>query len=988
MYLNCHTHFSFKYGTLSPKELIEEAHAKGVEVLALTDIHSTAAYIEVFRLLKKEYPEVKLKVIPGIEFRQKELPLYVGIARNNIGFEELNAYLSYYNRNDLPLQTRPRFTDNVAVIYPSQLAPKELKTNEYIGITPQQLSRHRFSKYQFPLDKLVALATVSFKDKTGYNMHRLLRSIQQNQLLSRLPAALQASPEAYMRSPKELMQLYAGFEPMLYNAEQLLAACHFEISLGVSKNKRTLLGSAIEDWHFFESEARKGFKNRYGRKNAILTERFEREMEIIRQKDFTSYYLITYDMIQFAASKGYVHVGRGSGANSMIAYCLGITNVDPIALDLYFERFLNPSRTSPPDFDIDFSWQDRDYIIAYMFKKHGYRHTSLLGTHTTMKARMMIRELGKVFGLPKEEIDKLAENPGSYGQSDAYLQKILHYTQHMVAREFPANISIHAGGILITEQPIYAYTATEMPPKGFPVSHFEMHNAEDIGIYKLDVLSQRGLGHIKDTIQIVSENQGKQIDPRKVHTNILEKDPAIKALISTGNTMGCFYVESPAMRMLLGKLQCENYITLVAASSIIRPGVSQSGMMRAYIDRHHSKGNYESIHPIMDELMKETYGVMVYQEDVIRVAHHFGGLTLSESDILRRGMSGKYRSRKEFERVENQFFKNCKEKGYPDAVTQRVWFEISSFSGFSFAKGHSASFAVESYESLYLKAHFPLEFMVGVINNFGGFYKTEFYLHEARMNGAHIEPPCVNTSGHLTHIQGIIIYLGFIHVKELEHKVAENIPKERQQNGPYKHLADFVSRVPIRQEQLIILIRVGAFRWMEKPKKELLWEAHGYFNKKVKRSYGVQLFEEPVQDYQFPNLKSEPLEQAFDEMDILGYALCNPFLLMDSEEQPSIYASEMRQHLGKKVKLIGYSVTVKGTSTKNKESMYFGTFYDENGKVFDTVHFPNEARRYPYRGKGFYVVHGKVVEDHGYPMVEVQFMKKVGWRIPEAMQTG
>jgi DNA polymerase-3 subunit alpha len=295
---------------------------------------------------------------------------------------------------------------------------------------------------------------------------------------------------------------------------------------------------------------------------------------------------------------------------------------------------------------------------------------------------------------------------------------------------------------------------------------------------------------------------------------------------------------------------------------------------------------------------------------------------------------------------------------------------------------------VESYESLYLKAHFPLEFMVGVINNFGGFYKTEFYLHEARMNGADIKPPCVNTSNHLTHIQGTTIYLGFIHVKELEHKVAERIPQERMQNGPYQHLADFVARVPIRQDQLIILIRVGAFRWMDKPKKELLWEAHAYYNKKVKRSYTPQLFEEKVQAYQFPNLKSEPLEQAFDEMDIVGFPLCNPFLLMDSEEQAGIYALDMPQHMGKKVKLIGYVVTIKGTSTKNKESMYFGTFFDEKGHVFDTVHFPNEARRYPYRGKGFYVVHGKVVEDHGYPMVEVHFMKKMGWKVPEAMQTG
>lgn len=984
MYLNCHTHFSFKYGTISPTELVLEAHKKGVTALALTDIHSTAAYIEVFRLLKKEYPEITLKIIPGIEFRTNEQLAFIGIARNNDGFEELNAFLSYHNRNELPLQTKPRFTDNVVVIYPFTSNILTLKSNEFIGVRPEEVGKLRFSKLPFAENKLMALMPVTFIDKTGYNMHRLLRAIQQNQLLSRLPAELQALPNEYLKPSQEVWALYQGAENLVKNAEKLLDECHFEISLGTSKNKKTLLGSVVEDWHFFESEAKKGFRNRYGKKNPVLTERFEREMEIIRQKDFTSYYLITHDMIQFAKSKGFPHVGRGSGANSMIAYCMGITNVDPLALDLYFERFLNPSRSSPPDFDIDFSWQNRDEVIQYLFDKHGTRHTSLLGTHTTMKTRMMIRELGKVFGLPKEEIDKLAENP-AYGQKDPYLQKVLHYSRHMVTKEFPANISIHAGGVLITERPIYAYTATEMPPKGFPVSHFEMHNAEDIGIYKYDVLSQRGLGHIKDSITLVEKNQGKKVNPGNIHTNVLEKDPKIKALISTGNTMGCFYVESPAMRMLLGKLHCEDYITLVAASSIIRPGVAQSGMMRAYIERHHSNGNYEAIHPVMDELMKETYGVMVYQEDVIRVAHHFGGLTLTESDILRRGMSGKYRSRSEFQRVEDQFFKNCREKGYDEKVIQRVWYEISSFSGFSFAKGHSASFAVESYESLYLKAHFPLEFMVGVINNFGGFYKTEFYFHEARMNGATILPPCVNTSHYLTDINGCEIHIGFIHIKELETKIAQLIPQERQKWGPFKSLTDFVERIPIKQEQLLILIRVGAFRWINKPKKQLLWEAHAHFNRHTKRTYSGQLFEE-VRDYQFPTLESEPLEQAFDELDILGFPLCNPFLLMDSNEKPQAYAKELPQYLGEMVKVIGYVVTTKNTSTANRQLMHFGTFYDEKGEVFDTVHFPVEAKKYPFKGKGFYLIKGKVVEDHGYPMLEVSYMQKQGWKVPEAMK--
>jgi len=981
MYINCHSHFSFKYGTLSPEELILECIENNIHQIALTDIHSTAAYVEVFRYLKNEYAHCPLKVIPGIEFRKEEQLIYIGIAKNNQGFEELNAFLSYYNRNNLPMQSRPRFTDNVTVIYPMHTAPENLRTNEFIGIKPEELNQLRYQHHKFTKEKLLALAPVTFKNKTGFNMHRLLRAIQQNQLLSRLDKKFQAQPNEFMKSKKVLKQHYQGFEFMLEQSDRLLEGCQFEIQFGQPKNKRSLLGSTIEDWHYFESESRKGFKNRYGKQNAVLTERFEREMEIIRQKDFTTYYLITYDMIKFAQRKGFPHVGRGSGANSMIAYCLGITNVDPIDLDLYFERFLNPSRTSPPDFDIDFSWQHRDEVIQYMFEKHNTHHTCLLGTHTTMKHRMMLRELAKVFGLPKAEIDKLSENP-SYSKKDEYMKMVMHYTQHMVAKNFPSNISIHAGGLLITEQPIYAFTATEMPPKGFPVSHFDMYSAEDIGIYKYDILSQRGLGHIQDTIKIIKDNQGKKVDPRKIHTNILEKDPAIKKLIKNGNTMGCFYVESPAMRMLLAKLKCEDYITLVAASSIIRPGVAQSGMMRTYIERHHSNGNYESIHPIMDDLMKETYGVMVYQEDVIRVAHHFGGLTLSEADILRRGMSGKYRSRKEFKKVENQYFKNCRKKGYDEKVIQRVWFEISSFSGFSFAKGHSASFAVESYESLFLKAHYPLEFMVGVINNFGGFYKTEFYIHEARNSGAEIITPCINNSNYLTRIEGKKIYLGFIHIKELENRITQNIPLERDENGYFKSMEDFKKRMPIKKEQLFQLIKIGAFNSFNKPQKHLLWKAYSLFLKK-KETYNKDLFShEEVENYQLPEMHTNALEKAFDELLILGYPICNPYILINTNQKANTYAHELNTKVNKKVHMIGYLITIKRTYTKKGEPMYFGTFHDINEETFDTVHFPQATEQYPFKGKGFYSLYGKIVLDFNYPMLEVTVMQKQGWRSP------
>jgi DNA polymerase III alpha subunit len=545
-------------------------------------------------------------------------------------------------------------------------------------------------------------------------------------------------------------------------------------------------------------------------------------------------------------------------------------------------------------------------------------------------------------------------------------------------KDLPANISIHAGGVLITEKPITAYTAIDLPPKGYPVSQFEMHNAEDIGIFKFDILSQRGLGHLKETVRHVKRNRGIDVDIYRFPE--FKKDEKIKELLRNSKAMGCFYVESPAMRMLLGKLRCEDYLTLVAASSIIRPGVASSGMMRTYIERFHltkNGGTYESIHPKMDELMKDTYGVMVYQEDVIKVANQFAGLTLTEADVLRRGMSGKYRSREEFQRVRERFFECCAERRYDPAVVDRVWYEIESFSGYSFAKGHSASYAVESYQSLYLKAHYPLEFMVGVINNFGGFYKTEFYFHEARMNGGIIEAPCVNNSEHLTTIYGDRIYIGFIHLKSLESKIAQQIAVERSRNGEYKSLDNFLRRIPSALEQTRILIRIGAFRFTGKSKQSLMWEAMLYFSQARVKRPEAELFDTEPAEYPLPALQRKDIEDAFDEIELLGFPLCDPFRLLSTSERGDTLARELPGKVGKHIHIIGYVVTVKDTSTKNNQRMNFGTFYDPNGEVFDTVHFPDISHKYPLRGRGFYSIKGKVVEDFGIPTIEVTWMDKL-----------
>jgi DNA polymerase III alpha subunit len=545
--------------------------------------------------------------------------------------------------------------------------------------------------------------------------------------------------------------------------------------------------------------------------------------------------------------------------------------------------------------------------------------------------------------------------------------------------DFPNMRSIHAGGVLISEEPITVYTALDMPPKGLPTTQWDMYVAEEIGFEKLDILSQRGIGHIREAVEIIARNRGIDVDAHKVSD--FKTDPQVLRQLEDGETNGCFYIESPAMRGLLKKLRCNNYISLVAASSIIRPGVARSGMMKEYIKRFHKPDGFEYLHPVMKEQLQETYGVMVYQEDVIKVCHHFAGLDLADADVLRRAMSGKFRSKKEFERITQRFHDNCRQKGYPEAITNEVWRQISSFAGYSFSKAHSASYAVESFQSLYLKAHFPQEFMVAVINNFGGFYRSWVYVNEAKRCGARVLLPCINTSEQFTCIKGNDITLGFVHVQNLEDKLVQAILTERDRNGLYLDLEDFARRIRIGREQMVILIRIDAFRFTGKTKKQLLWEAHMLLGESKKTEPGKSLFEAKPKKFVLPDLEQSRLEDAYDEIELLGFPVTmSRFDLLQTGFRGEVKARDLMKHLGRNVRMVGDLAALKNVITIKKEWMHFGTFLDAGGEFFDVVNFPDTLKKYPYKGYGVYLILGKVVEEFGFPSIEVEKMAKLAVR--------
>ncbi|REC48852.1 DNA polymerase III subunit alpha [Chryseobacterium pennipullorum] len=969
MFINCHSFHSLRYGTLSIEGLVKQAHESGARELVLTDINTVTGIYD----FKKACENVGIQPIPGVEVRKEGKLLYVGIARRFSGIGEINKVITDHNCNDIELcETAPEFNE-VFVVYPMSNIPPALKDHEFIGVRIDELNFLIRPEYEKYIPKMVVLHPVTFSTEEEYKLHKILRAIDNNTLLSKLTKKEVCRKSEYFISEQQIVKAFQRYPEIVKNTRNILKACNFEFDFEKVKNKPCYTRSKESDVKLLKRLAYLGLKKRYGKDHEIAKERVDKELKVIDDLNFCSYFLITWDIVRYSNRMGFMHVGRGSGANSIVSYCIGITDICPLELDLYFERFLNLNRKSPPDFDIDWSWQNRDTILEYIFTRYGKNHVAFCGTNVEFKYKSIFREVGKAFGLPKEELDDLTSRSMETHDPNSVVQLVQKYGK--LLEKFPNQRSMHACGILISEEPITHYTALEMPPKGFPIVQFDMNVAEDIKLEKLDILSQRGLGTINDTVNLIKKTRGIDVDIRD--TGISKDEEKANEYLAIGRTIGCFYIESPAMRGLLRRLKCDNYRILVAASSIIRPGVAQSGMMREYIFRHNHPDQFQYFHSVFEEHLKETYGIMVYQEDVIKIAQYFGGLTLADGDILRRAMSGKGRSIKKLQEVKANFFKSCRDKGHSLELTAEAYRQIESFAGYSFCKAHSASYAVESYQSLYLKVYYPLEFMVSVINNQGGFYRTEVYIHEAKMSGGKIQTPCVNASEYQTTLKGTDIYLGLMLLEGLETRIAHGIVEERERNGSYQSLENFIKRIPIGIETIQILIFIGAFRFTGKPKNELLVEARLLLVNFKPEQRGLMLIEEPVQEFKLPPLKREHFEDAFDEIELIGFPVsCSPFDLLQTKYRGSVFVKDLLQYHKRQVKMLAYLIARKHVPTK-KGTMYFGTWIDVNGDYFDTAHFPDSLKEYDFQGGGCYLLLGTVEVDFHFPTITIHKMAKM-----------
>ncbi|QCX02354.1 DNA polymerase III subunit alpha [Aggregatimonas sangjinii] len=968
MFLNCHSYHSLRYGTIPLEELVELASQLGVTTLGLTDINTVTGIYDFIRLCAAK----NIKPIVGIEFRNDDEKLYTGLAKNMKGIGELCKFLTEYNLSKKLLPNLAPKLKNAFMVYPLSNAPVRLEKNEFLGVNGYEATQLIKPVYQKLLRKTIAFPSVTIRNGEEFELHKTLRCIDHNILLSQLPEHAHCHPFEVMDTSKTLEKQFSRYSGIIRNTQKLAKRCTFKFDFTVPRNKKLYTGTKSGDMLLLSQLAEDGIVRRYGTKNKAAQARMKKELKVIGELNFTGYFLITWDIVRYSQSKGFMHVGRGSGANSIVSYALGITDICPMELDLYFERFLNQNRKSPPDFDIDWSWQERDEILDYIFKRFSPGHVAFCGTIVEFKHRSIMRELGKVYGLQKAELDQLSRNGLQSSGTDSVVDRVAKLGAMLLG--FPNQRSMHACGVIISEEPITNFSALEIKPKGFPIVQFDMHIAEDIGFEKFDILSQRGLGTIASTVELVKRNKGISIDIEQI--NEFKNDTQCNTNLEIGNTLGCFYIESPAMRGLLRRLKCNDYPTLVAASSIIRPGVAKSGMMKEYIFRHNNPNSFEYFHEVFEEFLGDTYGIMVYQEDVIKIALHYGGLEATYGDILRRAISGKSRSKKEIESLKYMFFESCKRLGRNEQLSVEVFRQIESFAGYSFCKAHSASYAVESYQSLYLKTYYGIEFMVCAINNGGGFYRTEIYVHEAKRAGGNVLVPCVNNSEQETILKGEDIYLGFGLIKSMDEKLAVQLVEERRANGDYTSLENFLSRTHIGGETLQTLIFVGAFRFTGKPKSDLIIRAKMLQSREVSKSPTL-LMEEPIQEYEFPIMERNGIEDAFDEIEILGFSVSrSPFELLKTKYRGDIMNKQLLDNYKKTVRMLAYLVSTKQVPTKNG-NMYFGTWIDHDGDYFDSAHFATSLKKYPFKGGGCYLLLGRVEVDFHFPTVVISKMEKM-----------
>ncbi len=1043
--LVAHSAYSLLWGVPTPRRLVEGAAAAGLPALALTDrngLYGLPTFLGVCR-------ELGVKPIVGAELAASWGRVVV-IARDRDGFSRLSRLLS----------------ERAAL-----LNDAELSAVAHPFMAPRTIMR-RVAQAGAAVDAMLARELVSFAGMADPGVF----------LLSDSPAFLRAAPsspwlfallsgahEARWREianighPAALSPEISFLEPGEREVQRLLiaigancavrevpdsalapeaatflfkgASTAFQLSEQFERWEREFPGAAAVNGRIAEEAlsepfggfvfpkrrgsepapvalrrlAEAGILRRYGTDTPEVRARLEYELGIIEKKGFCDYFLVVHDIIQRARKI----CGRGSAAASIVSYALGITDVDPIAHNLYFDRFLNPGRVDPPDIDVDFAWDERDDILEQTIAMFGEEHCARVANHNCFRFRGALRDTARAFGMPDEETSAIEnriefDREGSLARADPAWKEIFALAKAISG--LPRNLGTHSGGVVIVPDDIVDHVPVERTGSGILVTAWDKDGVEDAGLVKIDLLGNRSLAVVRDALINLEEN-GITFDQRAWRP---EDDPETVAMIARGETMGVFYVESPAMRLLQKKTGLGDFTHLVIHSSIIRPAANR--YIEEYIERLKGKP-WQPLHPALGELFAESYGIMCYQEDVSKAATALAGFSSSDADAIRKILTKKDRSH-HLAMWKQRFFDGAAERGVAPEVIEAVWDMIMSFSGYSFVKAHSASYAMLSFQSAWLRAHYPAEFMAGVLSNHGGFYSTLAYASEARRMGLSLLPPDVNESAIRCKGQGKTIRWGLGMISGLGEATLKAIVAARDadttiragfQPRPFLSIEDFAARVPFTREEAEALVGSGALDSLSGglSRPAVLMRLLRVVSTRAHRA-GADLFTSDATGTWCardsgasrtpPAARPEMARQvagtysadaacsadarrtAISQMRWLSTTLaCHPLSLVPGAlDTPRVRASSLSARVGTTVRLVGWLITAKEVLTAHEEPMEFLTFEDETA-TFETVLFPaayTTFRPMLLEG-GAFIVEGKVEESHSAITLTIRNLRRL-----------
>ena len=775
----------------------------------------------------------------------------------------------------------------------------------------------------------------------------------------------------YMKTPREMYALFPHLQQAYENTVRIADRCEVEIPLGGEILPRYPLPEGKSNVQFLREKCEQGLQERYARVTPEIRERLEYELQIITQMGYTDYFLIVWDFMHFAHQRGIITgPGRGSAAGSLVAYVLKITNVDPIRYNLLFERFLNPERITMPDIDIDFSDRRRDEVIQYVVQKYGQDRVAQIITFGTLGAKACVRDVGRVLGLPLKVVDQVAKcipsGPGmtlaKAMQTSPELQKWAAESEEIerlleIAGQLEGlarHTSTHAAGVVISGEPLTNVVPLQEGHDGVPLTQYAMEDLEALGLLKMDFLGLRNLSLLEEILRIV--NQNRPADDALTLENIPLDDPDTFRLLSSGDTSGVFQLESEGMKSVLKRLKPTHFEDIIAVLALYRPGPMEN--IPLFIDAKHGRTEVTYPHEDLQPILKDTYGIIVYQEQIMQIASKMAGFSLGEADLLRRAVGKKKRDILEEERT--HFVQGCLQQGYTSDVAEHVYDLIVRFADYGFNRSHSAAYAVIAYQLAYLKTHFPVAFLASLMSmNIGSEEKVAEYLHQAARRGIRVLPPSVVSSDAGFTVEDGQIRLGLSVIKHVGTSAIAEIKRARRQ-GPFRNLLDFCQRVNVRicnRRVIESLIMAGALDDLDMHRAQALANLDTILEMSeqaqgLRESDQLYFFaDELPDDYAWTDVpRYTELEKLKAEKEVLGFYLSghplDPYRRQARTYGVTFISELVRMNPpGQPLRTIGMVLEVRRITTKKGEMMAFLRLEDQ-GVELDVVVFPAVMKKY------------------------------------------